>query len=391
MEPDRSSHGCSRLPRARGLVTAGKACGSPGSRSTRCRRLARPARSASDDPERIGDSEAVGLFLERARAGRPDYGPTPDDALASRRRSASGWTACRSPSSWRPRVSRAVAAGDRGPAGAPASLSSRGRPRPAGRASRRCGAPSAGATTCSTPPNSGCSRASRCSRGARTWSRSMGCAATRDMDYPPTVCPRSWTRASCGAATRGRAAVRDARDDPRVRRGSNSEKTGTQPDVRTSARAPFPRTGAGDRRVGRNRGPGGPRTVAGTSSRRPAGGPHVGRSRPAIPDRGGDVRRACGGSGRSAAISSKASTSSSGSSPRSGRRRRRAAARGAGSARRGRLLAGRPGPRARVLPGGGGRVRRRQGDPGALARALYDVSFTYMFQVRTPRRGSDPR
>ena len=67
------------------------------------------ALAGADDAPSVEDaagSEAARLFVARAQAVREDFALTGDNAPAVAARSAPGWTACRSPSSWPPPASR---------------------------------------------------------------------------------------------------------------------------------------------------------------------------------------------------------------------------------------------------------------------------------------------
>ena len=147
--------------------------------------------------------------------------PTPPPS----RRSAGASTGCRWRSSWRP-----PAAGcSRRPRSPSASTrrSARWAPAPATRprASRRCARRSTGATTCSATTRSGASRASRCSPAARRVEAAEDDhrRRTRHARQPGRQEP---ARAPPGCARPNPAG--DARNDPRVRRPSDSRPLTTK-------------------------------------------------------------------------------------------------------------------------------------------------------------------
>ncbi|MFN8513611.1 MAG: AAA family ATPase [Chloroflexia bacterium] len=123
-----------------------------------------PEAQAAHDPEALARSPAVSLFVQRARAVRPDFRLTPETAPVvaevCRRLDGLRWPAL----SWR-RDQGALAARPAGPARTP-PRSPDGRPaRSARAASGRCATRSPGATTCSPRRSSASSAASPSSWG----------------------------------------------------------------------------------------------------------------------------------------------------------------------------------------------------------------------------------
>ena len=146
----RRRRSCATVRASRSSSRAAPSSASPASTSIPVPPLGLPDRSAARSaPTSSPEFEAVRLFVERARAVRPDFELTGENAAGDRRDRAPGSTACRWRSSWPPPASgssprrRSLArlgaplgllAGRRaGPAGAPADAARRDRlePRPA--------------------------------------------------------------------------------------------------------------------------------------------------------------------------------------------------------------------------------------------------------------------
>ena len=157
----------------------------------------------------------------RPRCSRPGLALSSRASRSMRRRrrssprSASASTACRSPSSWRPRVSGSCRR-RRSSNRLDERLALLSAAPPTRRlASRRCGRRSTGATSCSSPSSSACSPGlSVFPGGARLEASRGGCGG--DLDALDALVRQSLAVVSRRPGRR--ATLLDARDDPRVRR-----------------------------------------------------------------------------------------------------------------------------------------------------------------------------
>ena len=278
-----------------------------------------------------------------------------------------------------------LSAGGARPAGAPADAARRDRlePRPARRRTdRRLFA-----------RLSACSRAAGRSRPAEAVCGIAGRRRRRSTCSAASSASPSRACVRIGDDLARRRAVRDARDDPRVRAARSSRSaarrarcgTATQ---RRSSRLPRPQA-AGTRHHRRGRGPRQPpRPPRGRARQPPAalehlddGRRHRARCRARV--------RACGGSGsmRGHLLEGRApGRPRAGDAGLDGRADDGAAARPRGGGRT-RLLGGRPDRRRHVHYIAAGRGPRGLGDEGEIANALYNLFFARR-RPATPRNGS---
>ena len=369
--------------------------GVPGPAARRCRRRTSPTPSALAG---LGGRAAVRRARDggpaRLRADRRERRPRRRDR-APARRAAAGDRARRGADP------AALARRDGAAPGRPAGPAVGGRARPARSASGRCAARSTGATTCSTPRSSGCSRGSACSRAAarsRPRSRCAGSpATTRVARRRSAASSGSPSRASCGSATTSTATSRFtmletireyALDEARAERG----ETDAAP---RPPRGGVPRVRGGDRTQGRRHDRGGgrarpPARPPRGRARQPPGGARVpddrGRHRAARADLAfalwrfwhmrGHITEGRARVDRVLAMPQWTERADAGAAarPRGGRRPR--------------LLGRRRRAAAGTHYGAAVEMARALGDDGEIANALYNLFFARRPARATPTSGS---